>query len=65
MPEEAWRAAPLFVSPAPGSPSRSYGMVFHPLLNITKLHTGVDYDGAVGDHIVAAGEGIVVEAGRP
>jgi murein DD-endopeptidase MepM/ murein hydrolase activator NlpD len=64
MPEEAWRAAPLLISPALGSPSRKFGMVFHPLLNIAKLHTGIDYDGALGDQIVAAGEGIVVEAGR-
>jgi murein DD-endopeptidase MepM/ murein hydrolase activator NlpD len=64
MPEKAWTASPLLVSPAPGPPSRKFGMVVHPLLKIMKLHTGVDFDGALGDAIVAAGEGVVVEAGH-
>lgn len=39
-----------------------FGMRFHPLLNVRKLHTGVDWSAAPGSPIMAAGNGTVEEA---
>lgn len=37
-------------------------MITQPLLMITKMHQGVDFDGATGDAIIAAASGKVVVA---
>jgi murein DD-endopeptidase MepM/ murein hydrolase activator NlpD len=41
-----------------------YGVRFHPLLNERKMHTGVDWAAPPGTPIMAAGSGVVEEAGR-
>jgi murein DD-endopeptidase MepM/ murein hydrolase activator NlpD len=41
-----------------------YGMRFHPLLNEKRMHTGVDWATTPGTPILAAGSGIIEEAGR-
>lgn len=51
--------------PVPGYTriSSPYGMRFHPILHVTKLHTGVDIGAPRGANFVAANDGIVVKAG--
>jgi murein DD-endopeptidase MepM/ murein hydrolase activator NlpD len=41
-----------------------FGMRFHPLLNERRMHTGVDWATSPGTPILAAGSGVVEEAGR-
>ena len=41
-----------------------YGMRFHPLLHINRMHTGIDWAGPSGTPIFAAGNGVIEEAGR-
>jgi murein DD-endopeptidase MepM/ murein hydrolase activator NlpD len=41
-----------------------YGVRRHPILNIPKMHTGVDWATAQGTPIMAAGSGVIEEAGR-
>jgi len=41
-----------------------FGFRFHPLLNERKMHTGVDWAAPIGTPILAAGTGVVEEAGR-
>ncbi len=62
MPDKAWATAPSFQKPVKGRLTKSFGMITHPLLMITKMHTGVDFEGAPGDEIDAAASGIVLEA---
>jgi murein DD-endopeptidase MepM/ murein hydrolase activator NlpD len=52
------------VHPARGAIYRKFGYVKHPLLNVTRLHSGLDYRGKTGARIVAAEAGTVVVAGR-
>jgi murein DD-endopeptidase MepM/ murein hydrolase activator NlpD len=51
--------------PAPGytSITSSFGMRYHPVLKVTKLHTGVDIGAPYGVSIVAADGGKVISAG--
>ena len=49
--------------PADGVLLAGYGLRVHPLLNVQKLHTGIDYHGAIGDPVRAAAPGEVVAAG--
>ena len=39
-----------------------FGFRFHPLLNMRRMHTGVDWAAPVGTPIMAAGNGVVEEA---
>jgi murein DD-endopeptidase MepM/ murein hydrolase activator NlpD len=39
-----------------------FGLRFHPLFNDRRMHTGIDWSGAIGTPIVAAGGGVVEEA---
>jgi murein DD-endopeptidase MepM/ murein hydrolase activator NlpD len=41
-----------------------FGMRFHPLLNERRMHQGVDWATATGTPILAAGTGVIEEAGR-
>lgn len=41
-----------------------FGVRFHPLLGARKMHTGVDWAAPMGTPIMAAGNGLVEEAGR-
>lgn len=52
-----------FKKPCAGTITSGYGMRFHPILHVNKMHTGVDISAASGTTIVAAGDGKVVYAG--
>lgn len=41
-----------------------FGMRLHPLLNIRRMHTGVDWAAPTGTPILAAGNGVIEEAGH-
>lgn len=41
-----------------------FGIRFHPLLNERKMHTGVDWSSPTGTPILAAGTGVIEQAGR-
>jgi murein DD-endopeptidase MepM/ murein hydrolase activator NlpD len=41
-----------------------FGYRRHPLLGIRKMHTGVDWAAPIGTPIIAAGSGVIEEAGR-
>ncbi len=41
-----------------------FGMRFHPLLNERRMHTGVDWATSPGTPVLAAGNGVIEEAGR-
>jgi murein DD-endopeptidase MepM/ murein hydrolase activator NlpD len=41
-----------------------YGVRFHPLLNVRKMHTGVDWATSPGTPILASGNGVIEEAGH-
>ena len=51
--------------PVPGYTriSSNYGMRYHPILHINKLHTGVDIAAPTGSNFIAANDGIVTKAG--
>jgi murein DD-endopeptidase MepM/ murein hydrolase activator NlpD len=40
-----------------------FGYRFHPLLNVRKMHTGVDWSAPPGTPVLAAGSGVIEEAG--
>jgi murein DD-endopeptidase MepM/ murein hydrolase activator NlpD len=41
-----------------------FGLRFHPLLNEKRMHTGVDWATTTGTPVIAAGSGVIEEAGR-
>ena len=41
-----------------------FGLRFHPLLNERRMHTGVDWATSTGTPVLAAGSGVIEEAGR-
>ena len=52
-----------FFWPSAGGISSGFGPRFHPILNYTRMHYGVDIGGACGQPIWAADEGTVISAG--
>ena len=52
-----------FFWPTAGGISSGFGPRFHPILNYTRMHYGVDIGGACGQPIWAADEGTVISAG--
>ncbi|MYS81932.1 M23 family metallopeptidase [Embleya scabrispora] len=49
--------------PVPGSVNSGFGMRYHPILEYTKLHTGIDFAVPEGTSVAAAREGTVVQTG--
>ena len=41
-----------------------FGVQVHPLLNVRKMHTGIDWMASSGTPVIAAGTGRVIEAGH-
>lgn len=39
-----------------------FGMRFHPILKIRRLHAGVDWSNKIGTQIIAAGDGVITKA---
>jgi murein DD-endopeptidase MepM/ murein hydrolase activator NlpD len=51
--------------PIRGAPITSlFGMRFHPILHITRLHAGIDFGAHVGSLVRAAADGVVESAGE-
>ena len=53
-----------FIWPAPGysTITSNYGMRFHPILKINRLHTGTDIGMPTGSYIVASNDGVVIKS---
>jgi murein DD-endopeptidase MepM/ murein hydrolase activator NlpD len=57
----------LMRKPVRGEEARltsGYGMRFHPLYRVQRMHTGIDWAAPTGTPILAAGGGVIEEAGR-
>jgi murein DD-endopeptidase MepM/ murein hydrolase activator NlpD len=53
------------LAPIKGAPITSlFGMRFHPILHITRLHAGIDFGAPVGSLVRAAADGLVESAGQ-
>jgi murein DD-endopeptidase MepM/ murein hydrolase activator NlpD len=52
-----------FIKPCPGRITSTFGMRYHPVLHVRKLHTGVDFGAPRGTPIHAAAAGVVIIAG--
>jgi len=53
-----------FIWPAPGysTITSNFGMRFHPILKINRLHTGTDIGMPTGSYIVASNDGVVIKS---
>lgn len=55
----------LMLTPIDGARlSSGFGMRRHPILGYSRMHRGLDFAAPTGTPIMAAGDGVVVEAGR-
>ncbi|MDX1934464.1 MAG: peptidoglycan DD-metalloendopeptidase family protein [Capsulimonadales bacterium] len=52
-----------FLRPVDGPITSRFGMRYHPILHVTKLHTGIDFGAGIGTPILAAADGVVIFAG--
>ena len=53
------------LAPIRGAPVTSlFGMRFHPILHITRLHAGIDFGAPVGSQVRASADGVVDSAGE-
>ncbi|MEL6653705.1 MAG: peptidoglycan DD-metalloendopeptidase family protein [Bacteroidota bacterium] len=48
--------------PVEGKIVSGFGMRMHPIMKVEKLHSGVDFRGAIGDPVKAAGSGTIVKS---
>jgi murein DD-endopeptidase MepM/ murein hydrolase activator NlpD len=55
---------PKLIPPTNSAVTSGFGMRLHPILQVSKFHTGIDYEAAMGDPIHAAARGRVVVAKR-
>ena len=56
---------PLLRTPVDGARLTSgFGMRVHPVLGYSRMHRGVDFAASIGTAVYAAGDGVVVHAGR-
>ncbi|MGP0089009.1 MAG: M23 family metallopeptidase [Xanthobacteraceae bacterium] len=53
-----------YETPSVGVIADGFGSRLDPILGFTRMHTGVDYVAPLGDPVVAAQAGAVIEAGR-
>lgn len=53
-----------FQHPVQAPVTSPYGYRIHPITHTRKLHTGIDFGAAYGSAIHAAGDGVVISAGR-
>jgi len=60
--EKPWKGH--FMMPVEGRLTSPYGYRIHPIYGVRKLHTGLDIAASSGTSIRAAGDGVVVFAGR-
>jgi len=61
---EEWLAQMPALLPAAGEVVSGFGMRRHPILKVTRMHKGIDITANRGTPVYAAGDGVVVEAGR-
>lgn len=52
-----------FSYPVNGRITSNFGMRYHPILHITRMHSGLDFGAPVGTHIHAAAPGVVIHSG--
>lgn len=64
-PDSAYQGTGVFCWPVPGYSrvTSEYGMRYHPILGVRKLHTGIDIGAPQGARIVAADGGTVIHTG--
>ncbi len=53
-----------FIRPVNASPGSPFGLRFHPILHVWRMHRGTDFGAACGLPIYAANDGRVASAGR-
>jgi murein DD-endopeptidase MepM/ murein hydrolase activator NlpD len=51
-----------FMQPVSGRMTSGFGMRFHPILHITRMHTGCDFGAPIGATIRAAAGGVVIHS---
>ncbi|HVT11670.1 MAG TPA: peptidoglycan DD-metalloendopeptidase family protein [Fimbriimonadaceae bacterium] len=51
-----------FMQPVAGRLTSGFGMRYHPILHITRMHTGCDFGAPIGATIRAAADGVVIHS---